>query len=146
MLLTVYNITITDTTTRRKGFWILYAKYEKKDKMESNVEIIVPCKSKKLNKTGNYLLVTDSTIDGETLRLGDSDLLLQYHLELEDLVYRKKRTCRQVSVVLSEIRKAVNRFIWDYLRPNWPKFSYLEKWSLRMFRMPGWELLYIVIN
>uniref|UniRef100_A0A8W8IDI0 Uncharacterized protein n=1 Tax=Magallana gigas TaxID=29159 RepID=A0A8W8IDI0_MAGGI len=42
--------------------------------------------------------VTDSTIDGETLRLGDSDLILQYHPKIEVLVEKKQRTCRHVPV------------------------------------------------
>nr|XP_034325308.1 uncharacterized protein LOC117689212 [Crassostrea gigas] len=105
-----YNITI-DNTTDRDIVWILDAKYKNKDKMESYVKIIIPCKSEKLNKTGDYLLVTDSTIDGETLRLGDSDLLMQRHSKLLKLVKKKQRRCRLVSVVLSEIRRLIRKFL-----------------------------------
>lgn len=114
MLFTAYNITI-DNTTDRDIVWILDAKYENKDKMESYVKIIIPCKSEKLNKTGDYLLVTDSTIDGETLRLGDSDLLIKGHPKLVKLVKKKQRRCRLVSVVLSEIHWAVRRLIQKFL-------------------------------
>eukprot|EP00105_Crassostrea_gigas_P043064 XP_019927212.1 PREDICTED: uncharacterized protein LOC105338828 [Crassostrea gigas] len=109
-----YNITI-DNTTDRDIIWILDAKYEIKDKMESYVKIIIPCKSEKLNKTGDYLLVTDSTIDGETLRLGDSDLLIQRHPKLVGLVEKKQSRCRQVSVVLGEIHRAVRKLIRKFL-------------------------------
>ncbi|XP_052702262.1 uncharacterized protein LOC128178899 [Crassostrea angulata] len=109
-----YNITI-DNTTDRGIVWILDAKYENKDNMESYVKIIIPCKSKKLNKTGDYFLVTDSTIDGDTLRLGDSDLLIQRHPKLVGLVEEKKGKCRQVSVVLGEIHRAVRRLIRKFL-------------------------------
>lgn len=149
LLRTAYNITI-NKTTRRDILWILDAKYENKDKIKSNVTIIVPCKSGKLNKTGRFLLVTDSTIDEKTLRLGDSDLLLQYHRKLDVLVKRKQRTCRQVSVVLIEIQKAVKRFIWKLIRPKWPITltpSYCgDKWSFRLFSMSGSELLSMMFN
>lgn len=137
MLLTAYNITI-DNTTGRGIVWILDAKYENKDKMESYVKIIIPCKSKKLNKTGDYLLVTDSIIDGETLRLGDSDLLIQRHRNLVKLVEEKRSSCQQVSVVLSEIHRAVRRFIRKFLGIKWPiilkPLRFGNKWPFRMFR------------
>lgn len=114
MLLSAYNITI-DNTTDRDIVWILDAKYENKDEMESDVKIIIPCKSGKFNKTGEFLLVTDSTIDGETLRLGDSDLLIQKHPKLVRLVKEKQSNCWQVSVVLTEIHRAVRRLIRKFL-------------------------------
>lgn len=103
--------------------------------MESYVKIIIPCKSEKLNKTGDYLLVTDSTIDGETLRLGDSDLLIKGHPKLVKLVKKKQRRCRQVSVVLGEIHRAVRRLIQKFLGINIFKPSCCgNKWPFRMFR------------
>lgn len=136
MLLTAYNITI-DNTTDRGIVWILDAKYENKDNMESYVKIIIPCKSKKLNKTGDYFLVTDSTIDGDTLRLGDSDLLIQRHPKLVGLVEEKKGKCRQVSVVLGEIHRAVRRLIRKFLGIKWLNIlkpsGFGNKWPFRVF-------------
>lgn len=53
-------------------------------------------KVEKKNREITYLLLTDSTIDMETLRLGDSDLLLQNNVRLRKIIPKKQRTCRKL--------------------------------------------------
>lgn len=101
-------------------FWIMHGKLLKGNKDARTIRLIVPCKSGKLNKTRDYLLLTDSTIDGETLRLGDSDLLLQNHLRLRKIIPKKQRTCRKLSLFVRQFQKAkkeINEIIRKMIRP-----------------------------
>lgn len=59
-----------------------------------NVRLIVPCKCSQLNKTGEYVLLTDIDVKRRTIRLGDSDLFLQQNQRLETIISRKRKKCK----------------------------------------------------
>lgn len=92
------------------------------NKDAKTLRLIVPCKSRKLKKKNReitYLLLTDSTIDMETLRLGDSDLLLQNNVRLRKIIPKKQRTCRKLPLFVRQFqtaKKEINEIISKMIR------------------------------
>lgn len=92
------------------------------NKDAKTLRLIVPCKSRKLKKKNReitYLLLTDSTIDMETLRLGDSDLLLQNNVRLRKIIPKKQRTCRILPLFVRQFqtaKKEINEIISKMIR------------------------------
>lgn len=60
------------------------------------VRLFVPCKCCMLNQTGQFVLLTDTAVQGWTVRLGDSDLLLPRDQRLVEVINRKRKQCRNV--------------------------------------------------
>lgn len=91
------------------------------NKDAKTLRLIVPCKSRKLKKKREitYLLLTDSTIDMETLRLGDSDLLLQNNVRLRKIIPKKQRTCSKLPLFVRQFqtaKKEINEIISKMIR------------------------------
>lgn len=113
-----YQIRI-NKTVRSGIFWTMHGKLLKGNKDARTIRLIVPCKSGKLNNTGEFLLLTDSTIDRKTVKLGDSDLLLQENLRLRKIIPKKQRTCRKLSLFVRQFQKSkkdINEIINKMLR------------------------------
>lgn len=118
LVFSAYKIRI-NKTVRSGIFWTMHGKLLKGNKDARTIRLIVPCKSGKLNKTGEFLLLTDSTIDRKTVKLGDSDLLLQEHLMLRKIIPKKQQTCRKLSLFVRQFQKAkkdINEIINKMLR------------------------------
>lgn len=118
LVFSAYKIRI-NKTVRSGIFWTMHGKLLKGNKDARTIRLIVPCKSGKLNKTGEFLLLTDSTIDRKTVKLGDSDLLLQEHLMLRKIIPKKQQTCRKLSFFVRQFQKAkkdINEIINKMLR------------------------------
>ncbi|XP_022328892.2 uncharacterized protein LOC111127884 [Crassostrea virginica] len=85
----------TNRVPIRSGqFWIMHGKLSETDVDKRNVRLIVPCKCSQLNKTGEYVLLTDIDVKRRTIRLGDSDLFLQHNQRLETIISRKRKKCK----------------------------------------------------
>lgn len=100
------------------------------NKDAKTLRLIVPCKSRKLKKKNReitYLLLTDSTIDMETLRLGDSDLLLQNNVRLRKIIIKKQRTCRKLPLFVRQFqtaKKEINEIISKMIRTY--RYSFIQ--------------------
>lgn len=100
------------------------------NKDAKTLRLIVPCKSRKLTKKNReitYLLLTDSTIDMETLRLGDSDLLLQNNVRLRKIIPKKQRTCRKLPLFVRQFqtaKKDINEIISKMIRTY--RYSFIQ--------------------
>jgi hypothetical protein len=116
---------LVTSSLKLDGFWILQAKLLKNKKtVRNNTKLIVPCKCLRLNSTTNseFVLVTDSGVEGKALRLGDSDLFLPHNIPLMETIKQKQQECQKynfsffVNEIKRRVRKRVNSILNELLQ------------------------------
>lgn len=91
-----YSVKVNSPAVPSGRFWIMRGKLVNDEGNKKVVRLFVPCKCCMLNKTGQFVLLTDTAVQGRTVRLGDSDLLLPRDQRLIEVINRKRKRCRNV--------------------------------------------------